>query len=177
MEKSKFVILGLLIFAFWFASGCATMLNDTNETVQIFTNPKGAKIYVDDIEMGKSPITVKMSVTKDHIVKFEKEGYKTRTFNVGRKMESEWIVLDILTLIPGVILPGALLALIFGDYFTGPNEYFNEEAACFGLLLGGLITMIPSLLKDDKNGSWFELDVENGEIKIDLEPLKKNIMQ
>ena len=41
-----------------FASGCASIFSGTNDTITFDSNPKGAKVKVNGMQLGRTPVTV-----------------------------------------------------------------------------------------------------------------------
>ncbi len=175
MEKSKIVILGLLIFGFWFASGCATMFNDNPESVNIYTNPEGADVFVDGKQVGKSPVNVKLSITENHSIIVANKGYKSKLVKIERKVGAGWGFCDLLLFpVLGMLAGGVIVVLAL---VASQGNYFNREgfsAIGGGGLAGGVIFLLGGLIIDAASGNWSELKVKNGLIRIDLEPVKKS---
>ena len=72
MKKSIFIVASIL-FLF---SSCASILTGSKRSVLFESNPSGASIYVNGMEMGKTPASIK--VEADDRVDFKLENYRER---------------------------------------------------------------------------------------------------
>ncbi len=81
--KSKLFILA--IASLFLMTSCATIFTGTKDSLRFDSNPKGAKVYVDGIEVGKTPCTtvVKRSLT-DKFAEIRLDGYETRVITLDR---------------------------------------------------------------------------------------------
>ena len=78
MKKGIIILLAATMI---FMSSCATLFTGTKQTVQINSEPQGAKVQVDGLDRGETPAAVKLKKGNDgQIVTLKKDGYKTRTF-------------------------------------------------------------------------------------------------
>ena len=72
--------LALLPFALLFTS-CATIFTGTSQTVQIESVPSGAKVQVDGLDRGPTPIALKLKKGNDgQTVTLKATGYETKNF-------------------------------------------------------------------------------------------------
>ena len=101
-------------------SGCATLFNDKTPSVDVASNPEGASVYVNGYYVGDTPISVDLSVRKEHTISFRKEGYKERTYQVSRSVGVGWVILDILSGLAPLIVDAAT-----GDWFMLDTEHVN----------------------------------------------------
>jgi len=65
-------------------------MNGTQQTVGISSDPGCAHVKVDNQYVGKTPIRVKMSRNRDHIVRIELDGYEPYEIMCNREM-SGWV--------------------------------------------------------------------------------------
>lgn len=75
MNRSISLLLATVVFL---SVGCATILNGSEQEVNITSNVEGASIYLDDKMIGETPFTGKIPKDKKKIV-IKKDGYKTKT--------------------------------------------------------------------------------------------------
>ena len=70
-----------------FLSSCASIFSKSEDKVTFKTAPKGATVYLDGDEVGKTPLTlpVKRRMAA-HKVTIKKEGYKTQTFTLKKSV-------------------------------------------------------------------------------------------
>lgn len=105
-------------------SSCATIISGSKQNVKFTSNPSAATIFVDNIEVGKTPFETKLARKKEHTVMIKLEGYKTYQATLTKKFNG-WFV--------GNILVGGLIGIIV-DPITGamynltPKE-INAEMA------------------------------------------------
>jgi hypothetical protein len=78
MKKGLIILLAATMVLM---SSCATLFTGTKQTVQINSEPQGAKVQVDGLDRGETPAAIKLKKGNDgQIVTLKKDGYKTRTF-------------------------------------------------------------------------------------------------
>lgn len=104
MNPLKYFPLYILISVL---TGCATIVDGSDQNVTIDSNPQGAKVYIGKMEDGKivgkasagvTPTTVNISRRNGAVI-IEKDGYKSETINLKRKMNG-WVLGDILLTSP-----------------------------------------------------------------------------
>ena len=67
--KSKYFLLFIILFSTIIISGCSTILFGPSGSIEVTTNPSGAKIFLDSKDTGKiTPYTVKNVSTGNHII-------------------------------------------------------------------------------------------------------------
>ncbi len=101
-------------------SACSTVLNTTTQDVDLKTTPSNAIITIDGKKFGTSPQIVNIDRGRDHVVRFELDGYDLYEIQLTRKMSS-WYWLNALNgFIPGMLI----------DWYTGSMYYLlpNEIA-------------------------------------------------
>ena len=77
IKTMSFILFGIL-FLF---SSCATVFTGTKQTIQINSKPSGAKVQVDGIDRGVTPLALRLKKGNDgQIVTLKAEGYETKTF-------------------------------------------------------------------------------------------------
>jgi len=82
--KSKLLILA--IASTFLMTSCATIFTGTKDTIRFESNPQGAKVYIDGLEVCKTPCTtlVKRSLT-NKLAEIKLDGYETRVITLDRK--------------------------------------------------------------------------------------------
>lgn len=89
--------------------GCSTVFHSTTQSIELKTNPPNAKITIDGKRFGNTPQVVNLDRGKDHIIKFDLDGYETYETQTTRKL-SNWFWINALNgFIPGMAI----------DMFTG----------------------------------------------------------
>lgn len=62
-------------------SSCATIITGTKQKVQVNSSPQGAKVEVDGIERGVTPLAVKLKKGNEgQTITLTLEGYETKSF-------------------------------------------------------------------------------------------------
>ena len=116
--RTATVALGLVaVFLF---TGCATLFNNKTPSVDIGSDPADVEVYVDGHYFGTTPIAVDVSIRKEHVITFRKEGYKDKSFQVSRFVGLGWVVLDVLAGLVPIIVDAAT-----GDWFMLETESVN----------------------------------------------------
>ena len=99
-------------------SSCATIMSGSKQYVKFDSSPASASIFIDEVEVGKTPFEIKLARKSEHSVMIKLEGYQTYQTTLTKKLNG-WIF--------GNILIGGLIGLII-DPITGamynlsPNE-------------------------------------------------------
>lgn len=94
-------------------SSCASLLTPEKHMVSFTSLPTKTKVYIDNVEMGNTPLDIKLKPTKKpYSIKFEKEGYKTINKELITYVDKTWIILNIFT----PYLAGILVDAISGDW-------------------------------------------------------------
>jgi len=112
----------ILSCAFILAISCATIMHGTSQKIGVSSNPTGAKVTVDNKDMGVTPIFANLSRGDNHIVKIQLEGYQIAELTVTKKV-SGWVW--------GNVLFGGLIGLavdaISGGLYVLTPEQINAE--------------------------------------------------
>lgn len=96
------ITLGIGFCAILLFSSCATIIHGSNQMVSISSNPSSALVTINNQEIGKTPVSTKLSRKDNHIVKIELEGYMPYETQFTRKVDA-WIA--------GNIVFGGLIGL------------------------------------------------------------------
>lgn len=84
-------LFSLLILSFMLL-GCSSLtLIPTN--FPVFSDPAGAKIYVNGLYSGETPQTIHLGMEKDHDLRLEKEGYCPFSITLQSKIGGNFIQL------------------------------------------------------------------------------------
>ena len=87
--------------------GCATLFKGTTEEVNFNSEPRKARVIVNSVEMGETPIALKLETKKTYTIEFRAEGFKSRTYNIANHIGAGWIILDVFSGLVGVIIDAA----------------------------------------------------------------------
>ena len=94
-------------------SSCATIMSGSKQNVKFASNPSSATIFIDEVEVGKTPFEMKLARKSEHHVMIKLEGYQTYQTTLTKKFNG-WFV--------GNILIGGLIGIII-DPITTAQRY------------------------------------------------------
>jgi len=116
---TSIAVLAATAFVLW---GCATIMHGTSQKVGISSSPTGAKVWVDNKELGITPLFADLKRGDDHIVKVELAGYQKAELTITKSV-SGWVW--------GNIVFGGLIGLavdaITGGLYNLSPEQLNAE--------------------------------------------------
>ena len=105
-------------------ASCATVFTGTSQKVEFTSEPEGAEIIIDGIEMGVTPATVevkKPAMMEDRRVTLKLEGYADKTF----VLQKEFQMVSILNIFTG--MAGFAIDILTGAIFSYSPETYNME--------------------------------------------------
>ncbi len=113
-------VLGLLVLGVMVFSGCATLLKSKTAMVNFNSYPDKRDVYINGENMGTTPLELELSHKKAVTVKFVKDGYRSRTYTIKRRVDPPWVVLDVLIGVGPVLVDAAT-----GNWFSLETTEFN----------------------------------------------------
>ena len=105
-------------------SSCATIMSGSKQNVKFASNPSSATIFIDEVEVGKTPFEMKLARKSEHQVMIKLEGYQTYQTTLTKKFNG-WFVGNIL--IGGLI--GIIIDPITGAMYNLTPKEINAEMA------------------------------------------------
>lgn len=90
-------------------TSCATIVSGSKQNVNFSSNPSKATIFIDEVEVGKTPFEIKLARKSEHSVMIKLDGYQTYETKLTKKFNAWYI---------GNILFGGLIGIII-DPITG----------------------------------------------------------
>jgi len=100
-------------------SGCATAVNGRTQEVTFSSDPLGAAVFVDGVNVGTMPVAAKLTRAASHSVRMEKPGYVAYEMTTVTT-DSGWTAADS---IPAGVFPPLIFLLVPADaYLGGGNE-------------------------------------------------------
>lgn len=90
-------------------SSCATIVSGSKQNIKFTSNPSNATIFIDEVQVGKTPFDIKLTRKKEHNVLIKLEGFKTYETKLTKKFNAWYI---------GNIIFGGLIGVII-DPITG----------------------------------------------------------
>lgn len=115
MKKLLSLLLILLLL-----TNCATIFKGSTDTVSFSSDPTGASVYVDGMNMGKAPIQLELKSSKTYNVEFRLDGYDTRNVIINNSVGAGYIVLDVLFGLFPVIIDAAT-----GNWYSLDQTHVN----------------------------------------------------
>lgn len=122
MKWSIVIVAAIVLFTIFLIYGCATIIHGTSQKVGLSSSPTGAKINVDNVELGVTPVFADLKRGDAHIVSFTLEGYQKTDLTIT-KSTSGWVWGNIVF---GGLIGLAVDALSGGLYDLSP-EQLNAE--------------------------------------------------
>jgi hypothetical protein len=103
-------------------SGCATIMHGTSQDIGFQSTPTNAKVTVDGLPMGNTPVVAKLSRKDNHIVKMNLDGYQPFEATLTRST-SGWVWGNIVF---GGLIGLAVDAMTGGLYNLSPNQISGQ---------------------------------------------------
>lgn len=88
---------------------CATIVSGSKQNIKISSNPSSATIFIDEVEVGKTPFQMKLTRISEHSVMIKLDGYQTYQTKLTKEFNAWYL---------GNILIGGIIGLII-DPITG----------------------------------------------------------
>ena len=105
-------------------SSCATVMSGSKQNVKFTSNPSSATVFIDEVEVGKTPFEMKLTRKSEHQVLIKLEGYQTYQTSLTKKLNG-WFFGNIL--IGGLI--GIIIDPITGAMYNLTPKEINAEMA------------------------------------------------
>ncbi|MDP3732151.1 MAG: PEGA domain-containing protein [Candidatus Omnitrophota bacterium] len=121
----RLVIIAVILCFMAELTGCATIIHGTRQDVAITSLPVGAKVTIDNIEYGKTPMVIKLERSKIHRIKLELPGYRPYEAIITKNI-SGWAFGNIIL---GGWIGLAIDAVTGGIYDLSPDEIRTTLAA------------------------------------------------
>ena len=92
--------------------GCATLHHGGRQPIRITSSPSGARVEINSVAHGVTPVTAKLRRGKNHVIVVRKEGYQPHESKLNKRI-SGWYWGNILFLIGFAVDPltGAMFEL------------------------------------------------------------------
>lgn len=71
-------------------ANCASIICGSDQEIQITSTPEGARVFVDGVGQGKTPMFRQLVRKRSHTVRFELEGYEDHTASISRGLNA-WV--------------------------------------------------------------------------------------
>lgn len=90
-------------------TSCATIISGTRQNVKFSSNPSSAIIFIDEVEVGKTPFELRLTRISEHSVMIKLDGYQTYETKLTKKFNAWYL---------GNIVFGGIIGLVV-DASTG----------------------------------------------------------
>lgn len=99
---------------------CATLFKGSTDDVSFSSDPSEAKVYVNGMLLGKTPVQLELKSENSYTIEFKKDGYENRTVVLNNSVGGGWVVLDVL----GGLLP-VIIDAATGNWYSLDQEHVN----------------------------------------------------
>ncbi len=121
MKKTS---IALLLFGLFTFTSCATIISGSKQKVSFTSTPAEATVFINEQEIGKTPIEKKLERKKNYDVKIVLEGYQPFETKITKKFNA-WYLGNIL--VGGAI--GFIIDPITGSMFRLTPKQIDAEMA------------------------------------------------
>lgn len=105
-------------------AGCASIMHGTKQDIGISSTPTNARVTVNNMPLGQTPLVAKLARGDNHIVKIELDGYQPFEATLTKKV-SGWVCGNIVF---GGIIGLAIDAMSGGLYVLTPEQLSAQLA-------------------------------------------------
>lgn len=152
IKRKTQIFLALLVLNVFLFQSCATIGRGTYQKIPVTSNPSGAKVIVEEEEMGYTPLNLTLKRKKGHIIRIERQGYNPVVINTTRATSSSGVMM--LVYGNALLSIGTALLGLYISYPLGLDE--SEEQYVMGGI--GLIAgLIGPLVIDINSGAYYNL--------------------
>lgn len=149
----KIIFKIIVLSSALFLTSCATIISGSRQKVEITSEPASAKVYINEIEVGNTPVQQNLKRNQEYNLILKLDGYETYETKLERKFNAWYI---------GNIAFGGLIGIII-DPITGAMHKLKPE----------------EIDGNPKNGTTY--NTENGKlfikISLDVDPNSEKVGQ
>ena len=119
MKKS---LLVLVIGAMLVIAGCASIMHGSLQTINVTSDPVGATVKVDGVEVGTTPVVKDLARKSEHVIVISMEGYEDYEIKIEKAVDGAFW---------GNLLFGGLIGMIIDAssgamYRLTPEQVYAE---------------------------------------------------
>ncbi|WP_407484978.1 PEGA domain-containing protein [Elizabethkingia miricola] len=107
MKKNYFILAFSALFLT--TTSCATIISGSKQAIKFTSTPSEATVFIDEVEMGKTPFETKLERKRGYNVMIKLEGYKPYETKLTKEFNAWYL---------GNILFGGIIGLVI-DPITG----------------------------------------------------------
>lgn len=113
----KIILKSILLASVILLSSCATIISGSRQNVEINSEPSSAKVFINEIEIGNTPVQQNLKRNQEYSLVLKLDGYETYETKLERKFNAWYI---------GNIAFGGLIGIII-DPITGAMHKLKPE--------------------------------------------------
>jgi len=113
----KIILRTILLSSILLTTSCATIISGSRQNVEITSEPTSAKIYINEIEIGNTPVQKNLKRNQEYQLVLKLDGYETYETKLEKKFNAWYI---------GNIAFGGLIGIII-DPITGAMHKLKPE--------------------------------------------------
>ena len=113
----KIIIKSILLLSVILLTSCATIISGSRQNIEIASEPSSAKVYINEIEIGNTPVQKNLKRNQEYQLTLKLDGYKTYETKLEKKFNAWYI---------GNIAFGGLIGIII-DPITGAMHKLKPE--------------------------------------------------
>ncbi|EPR71879.1 hypothetical protein ADIWIN_3077 [Winogradskyella psychrotolerans RS-3] len=113
----KTIFKSILFLSVLLLSSCATIISGSRQNVEITSEPSSAKVYINEIEIGQTPVQKNLKRNQEYQLTLKLDGYKTYETKLEKKFNAWYI---------GNVLIGGIIGLVI-DPITGAMHKLKPE--------------------------------------------------
>ena len=117
MKRISIILIALVLLI---STGCATIITGSNRVVLFETDPSGAKVFVNGVEKGKTPVQLK--VRADDRIDFRLDNYRERVVVMDSKFNA-------VAILNAISILGWGIDAITGSLERVDTKYIKETAS------------------------------------------------
>ena len=87
----KKIIFSLGVLSTLMLSSCATIVCGSKQNISFNSTPANASIYINEVEVGKTPFQTKLERKKEHSVVIKLDGYKPYETKLTKKFNAWYL--------------------------------------------------------------------------------------
>lgn len=87
----KIIFKTIVLSSLLFLTSCATIISGSRQKVEITSEPTSAKVYINEIEIGNTPVQQNLKRNQEYNLVLKLDGYETYETKLERKFNAWYI--------------------------------------------------------------------------------------
>ncbi len=97
LRYSRSVSCALLAtFVFFLTSGCATVFKKNTQSIDVYSTPSGADVYLNGQLVDTTPATIFVNGTVHQTLELRMDGYQSQVVVLTSSVGVGWVVIDVI---------------------------------------------------------------------------------